>query len=656
MNPTTDRTNVTSSGYTYGGKDYVHETRYDTNNTPYQVDLLKGSSPAINTKPSVSTTTISNQNKIQQVPQMVSKVNELSQGRGLTTDGTTTRYADGTIYNDNYSDPVVPQGASPIYGSVNGIGNRVVGYNMPNFATGALTSTYFDSGTSTPKQTKEDAQIDELMASMKAQTDAITASKIASIQQKFSTLREQQRQINEAQKGAINTALLTGGVTGKGSTAQYAPISSEGIVASQLNYGLQQIAQLDAQETDLINAAKEAQMSQDFKLLDRKLAEVEKIRAEKAKSTEELNKKLAEQNQKAREKMIQATRDNALSDLYSQGITDPTQLLEALNKNSGDFTLKEINEGLQNLVPEGLDDLVKTLRQNGAPQDVIQKVLSSPNINEAYKNAGMFGAGGTGIIGEYNFYRAQAQAQGVNPVDFNTYQNMDANRKAKVASAGVVTAGAPTSYKEWELAGKPGTYAEWIKEQNIKAPTVAQQTVAEYAARIEQAEPTIESLQKTIQGMDYFTFTAQINLPAVAQSSNIQQYMQAARNFINAKLRRESGAVISPTEFSEARKQYLPQPGDSPEVLSQKKDNRDLVMASLKKAAGPAYESVEELIGSSQKLVQAEKEAQSTLQVYLKNNPGKQQEVSNHIKVMEKQLGRPITTIEFYEAFPEYKD
>src|SRR3990167_8134922 len=168
----------------------------------------------------------------------------------------------------------------------------------------------------------------------------------------------------------------------------------------------------------------------------------------------------------------------------------------------------------------------------------------------------------------------------------------------KAVIAGAVTADAPMSYKEWELAGKPGTYEQWLKDSNVKVPTVAQQTVAEYAARIEQANPIIQTQEANIVGMNLASFLSQINLPAAFQSSDIQQYVQAARNFINAKLRRESGAVISATEFSEARQQYLPQPGDSVEVLVQKKANRDLVYASLRTAAGNAYQSVDELLGT----------------------------------------------------------
>jgi hypothetical protein len=53
-----------------------------------------------------------------------------------------------------------------------------------------------------------------------------------------------------------------------------------------------------------------------------------------------------------------------------------------------------------------------------------------------------------------------------------------------------------------------------------------------------------------------------------------QMLDQAKRDFINAVLRRESGAVISESEFDNAEKQYFPQIGDSPEVKAQKAENR----------------------------------------------------------------------------------
>lgn len=72
-------------------------------------------------------------------------------------------------------------------------------------------------------------------------------------------------------------------------------------------------------------------------------------------------------------------------------------------------------------------------------------------------------------------------------------------------------------------------------------------------------------------------------------SADRQKYEQAKRDFINAQLRRESGAAISPTEFDSANKQYFPTPGDSAEVIQQKAANRRAAVESMGREGGPSY-------------------------------------------------------------------
>lgn len=185
-----------------------------------------------------------------------------------------------------------------------------------------------------------------------------------------------------------------------------------------------------------------------------------------------------------------------------------------------------------------------------------------------------------GVVGEYQF----AKQQGYKGT-FEQYQNEDANRKAKVTNE---TTEAINEIR-LQLLDKE------LREG--KPPTDAQRTLGTYASRMEQAIPTLESQEKSIVDMNLASFETQIRLPAALQTTNIQQYMQAARNLINAVLRRESGAVISPTEFKEARQQYLPQPGDGAAVLAQKKANRNIVFNSFKAGAGTAYQPLDELVG-----------------------------------------------------------
>jgi len=72
-------------------------------------------------------------------------------------------------------------------------------------------------------------------------------------------------------------------------------------------------------------------------------------------------------------------------------------------------------------------------------------------------------------------------------------------------------------------------------------------------------------------------------------SADRQQFEQAERDFINAILRRESGAVISPEEFANARLQYIPQPGDDQATQAQKKASRERALNAMQREGGPFY-------------------------------------------------------------------
>lgn len=76
------------------------------------------------------------------------------------------------------------------------------------------------------------------------------------------------------------------------------------------------------------------------------------------------------------------------------------------------------------------------------------------------------------------------------------------------------------------------------------------------------------------------------------QSPKQQQIEQAQRDFVNATLRQESGAAISASEFENAKKQYFPQPGDSKEVIAQKKVNRELAVRGFQISAGPGGKNI----------------------------------------------------------------
>lgn len=75
----------------------------------------------------------------------------------------------------------------------------------------------------------------------------------------------------------------------------------------------------------------------------------------------------------------------------------------------------------------------------------------------------------------------------------------------------------------------------------------------------------------------------------------VQKYEQVKRDFINAVLRPESGATITPDEFKNADKQYFPQVGDSASVIKQKDAAREKEIETLKAMAGPGAKKFPEI-------------------------------------------------------------
>jgi hypothetical protein len=100
------------------------------------------------------------------------------------------------------------------------------------------------------------------------------------------------------------------------------------------------------------------------------------------------------------------------------------------------------------------------------------------------------------------------------------------------------------------------------------------------------AQPGLEG-----QGADFFQ-TQKSKIPVVGNyivSEDRQKYDQAKRDFINAQLRRESGAAISSSEFESADKQYFPVPGDSPDTIKQKAANRRAAVEAMGREGGGSY-------------------------------------------------------------------
>ena len=178
----------------------------------------------------------------------------------------------------------------------------------------------------------------------------------------------------------------------------------------------------------------------------------------------------------------------------------------------------------------------------------------------------------------------------------NNQSNTNSLRTAKTAANGQAITRENTQAtmsKPFEVTGPDGqpTLVQQDKQGNIKpvqgysAKTIADKPLNDaqskallFGSRMRDADTALKNL--SIDGTE--TSIPGARLPVVGgvvnafSSENTQALDQAKRDFINAVLRRESGAAIASSEFDNAEKQYFPQIGDSDKVRKQKARNRDL--------------------------------------------------------------------------------
>jgi hypothetical protein len=150
--------------------------------------------------------------------------------------------------------------------------------------------------------------------------------------------------------------------------------------------------------------------------------------------------------------------------------------------------------------------------------------------------------------------------------------------------SGVDPEGNPVFFQPSKDGGKaaiiPGVRPE------AKPLNESQANAAGFANRLEMANDVLSStLFKPTIGNQ---LGAAIPYSNAFLSNEQQKVEQAKREFINAQLRRESGAAIGSSEFDNANLQYFPQPGDKPDVLEQKARSRALAIKNMRGAAGPS--------------------------------------------------------------------
>lgn len=273
-----------------------------------------------------------------------------------------------------------------------------------------------------------------------------------------------------------------------------------------------------------------------------------------------------------------------------------TQEKDLNNRRSDAFnTLKAAGMITEKTIPPTDDELKKGL-EDGAKQAGITQVNwmesddpkeSRKSLENAYKTFGLPMPQGKKVI-DYNLSPGTKYNPMKGEVEFDSPKSM-------LSQIGLDNLPDSMEVTGFDQKGQPMIR----KKKEAKPPTAGQETTALYASRLKQSNDVFDKLENYInkQGAGEM---AQASLPSflnALKSEDMQSYQQAQKNFLNAVLRRESGAVISPSEFSEGKQQYFPQPGDKSDVIAQKKANRDLVMKNFISSARDAYVPYQDAAG-----------------------------------------------------------
>jgi len=128
------------------------------------------------------------------------------------------------------------------------------------------------------------------------------------------------------------------------------------------------------------------------------------------------------------------------------------------------------------------------------------------------------------------------------------------------------------------------------QELEMNTPTQGQATAGSYATRMAEAEKRLSS----VEGYDPTNITDNTlgNIPLIgnyAKSSQGRQYSQSQKDWVRAKLRKESGAVIGADEEKGEIETYFPQPGDDAETIEQKRIARMIATNNMIREAGIGY-------------------------------------------------------------------
>lgn len=157
--------------------------------------------------------------------------------------------------------------------------------------------------------------------------------------------------------------------------------------------------------------------------------------------------------------------------------------------------------------------------------------------------------------------------------------------------------GFPGTLQEWTMAQKggmslqvdPQTGAVTFQQgANIKPLTEQQSKDTVFTTRAEGSLPTLNQYEQALTDAGDAIASGVPFVGNFITSEEFKKAEQSGREFLQAILRKDTGAAITADEEQQYGKTYLPRPGDTPEVMAQKRQSRQRALDAIKAGMPPA--------------------------------------------------------------------
>lgn len=259
-------------------------------------------------------------------------------------------------------------------------------------------------------------------------------------------------------------------------------------------------------------------------------------------------------------------------------LADPTLTVEQQNRANKQLQLQDGREremDKQEAAQKAVGEVALVAAQNGADSATLRRIQNSATAADAAIAAGEFIKEVPDAVKQQFISGTKTQAPGVfNPVTGEF-------RATGPIPSGTGAAAAPVI--------RINEFGQTIQGTTPpKAPSQGESQNFTFFTRMEDATGVFDQIQAEVDKLG-LKGQVQLKFPAILQPEVLQVYSQAQRQFTEARLRKDSGAAIPPSEFRNDALTYFPQPGDGQETLVRKQAAREVTLSALRSSSGNAY-------------------------------------------------------------------